>query len=78
MGPSPNVTGISPKEASAGTKITIRGENLGTSPPDLVHTMIFPLCSLGAAGHRAVILVEDFHSAVRRQSTPSMYTSTKS
>ena len=40
MGPPPNVTGISPKEASAGTKITIRGENLGTSPQDLVDVYI--------------------------------------
>ena len=40
MGPPPNVTGISPKEASAGTTVTIRGENLGTSPQDLVDVYI--------------------------------------
>ena len=36
MGPPPVVTGISPKEATAGTKITIRGENLGSTPSDLL------------------------------------------
>lgn len=36
MGPPPVVTGISPKEATAGIKITIRGENFGTSPQDLL------------------------------------------
>ena len=30
MGPPPNVNGISPREGPPGTKITIRGENLGT------------------------------------------------
>lgn len=32
----PLVTGISPKEGAAWTKVTIRGENLGTGPPDLI------------------------------------------
>ena len=36
MGPPPVVTGISPKEATAGIKITIRGENLGTTPNDVI------------------------------------------
>ena len=40
MGPPPTVTGISPKEASAGMKITIRGENLGVSPEDLLGVLI--------------------------------------
>merc|ERR1719516_357005 len=31
----PTVTGVSPREGPPGTKITIRGENLGTSPQDL-------------------------------------------
>ncbi|XP_039765827.1 exocyst complex component 2 [Pararge aegeria] len=35
MGPPPVVTGISPKEGPPGTKVTIRGEFLGTSPTDL-------------------------------------------
>ena len=30
------VTGISPKEGKPGTKLTIRGENFGSSPSDLV------------------------------------------
>ena len=34
------VTGISPKEATPGTKITIRGENLGTNPADLLGVLI--------------------------------------
>ena len=34
-GPAPVVTGISPKEATAGTRVTLRGENLGTGPNDL-------------------------------------------
>lgn len=32
----PLVTGISPKEGTAWTKVTIRGENLGTGPTDLI------------------------------------------
>ena len=36
MGPPPIVNGISPREGPPGTKITIRGENLGISPQDLV------------------------------------------
>lgn len=32
----PLVTGISPKEGAAWTKVTIRGENLGTGPADLI------------------------------------------
>lgn len=34
--PPPLVTGISPKEGAAWTKVTIRGENLGTGPADLI------------------------------------------
>ena len=34
--PAPVVTGISPNEATPGTKITIRGENFGTSASDLL------------------------------------------
>ena len=40
MGPPPTVTGISPKEATAGMKITIRGENLGVSPEDLLGVLV--------------------------------------
>ena len=32
MGPPPVVNGVSPREGPPGTKITIRGENLGISP----------------------------------------------
>lgn len=32
----PLVTGISPNEGIAWTKVTIRGENLGTGPADLL------------------------------------------
>lgn len=32
----PLVTGISPKEGTSWTKVTIRGENLGTGPSDLI------------------------------------------
>ncbi|GFY55168.1 exocyst complex component 2 [Trichonephila inaurata madagascariensis] len=32
----PKVTGLSPKEGEPGTKVTIRGENLGTSQRDLL------------------------------------------
>lgn len=32
----PLVTGISPNEGIAWTKVTIRGENLGTGPTDLL------------------------------------------
>lgn len=33
---APIVTGISPKEGPPGTRVTIRGENLGKSPQDLI------------------------------------------
>lgn len=36
MAPKPVVTGLSPKEGPPGTKITIRGEQLGNSARDLV------------------------------------------
>lgn len=36
MGPPPVVTGVSPKEGPPGTRVTIRGEFLGTSAVDLV------------------------------------------
>lgn len=32
----PKVTGLSPKEGEPGTKVIIRGENLGTSQRDLL------------------------------------------
>lgn len=32
----PLVTGISPNEGISWTKVTIRGENLGTGPTDLI------------------------------------------
>jgi len=33
--PSPQVTGISPKEGPPGTRVTIRGEHLGVDACDL-------------------------------------------
>lgn len=46
----PLVTGISPKEGAAWTKVTIRGENLGTGPADLIgkyicHRIVNQMCS---------------------------------
>lgn len=38
--PPPKVTGLSPKEGPPGTKVTVRGENLGTSPDDLLGLLI--------------------------------------
>jgi len=35
MGPPPVVTGVSPKEGPPGTRVTVRGEFLGTGPGDL-------------------------------------------
>ena len=34
--PPPQVTGISPKEGPPGTRVTIRGENLGVDSRDLM------------------------------------------
>lgn len=34
--PPPQVTGISPKEGPPGTRVTIRGENLGLDARDLI------------------------------------------
>ncbi|XP_046387065.1 exocyst complex component 2 [Ischnura elegans] len=36
MAPPPIVTGISPKEGPPGTRVTLRGEYLGSSPTDLI------------------------------------------
>ncbi|CAF92191.1 unnamed protein product, partial [Tetraodon nigroviridis] len=46
----PLVTGISPKEGVAWTKVTIRGENLGTGPADLI--------GLSICGHNCVLTAE--------------------
>jgi len=40
MGLKPLVTGISPKDGYPGTKVIIRGENLGKSEDDLVAVKI--------------------------------------
>ncbi|XP_077573472.1 exocyst complex component 2 isoform X2 [Stigmatopora nigra] len=48
--PSPLVTGISPKEGVAWTKVTIRGENLGTGPADLI--------ALSICGHNCLLTAE--------------------
>ncbi|TNN05780.1 Exocyst complex component 2 [Schistosoma japonicum] len=39
-GPAPQVNGISPNEGTPGTKLTIRGENLGNTASDLLHVFI--------------------------------------
>ncbi|KAL3858816.1 hypothetical protein ACJMK2_009069 [Sinanodonta woodiana] len=36
MGPPPVVTGVSPRDGPPGTRIIIRGENLGNDPKDLI------------------------------------------
>ncbi|XP_037553738.1 exocyst complex component 2 [Nematolebias whitei] len=46
----PLVTGISPKEGTAWTKVTIRGENLGMGPTDLV--------GLSICGHNCMLTAE--------------------
>ncbi|KAH9591399.1 Exocyst complex component 2 [Schistosoma haematobium] len=39
-GPAPQVNGISPNQGTPGTKLTIRGENLGNTASDLLHVFI--------------------------------------
>ncbi|XP_008335141.1 exocyst complex component 2 [Cynoglossus semilaevis] len=46
----PLVTGISPKEGPSWTKVTIRGENLGTGPADLI--------GLSICGHNCLLTAE--------------------
>lgn len=41
--PLPQVTGISPKEGPPGTRVTIRGENLGISAQDLLGKLLWIL-----------------------------------
>lgn len=41
MPAAPVVTGLSPKEGPPGTKVTIRGENLGKNPNDLIGEKMF-------------------------------------
>lgn len=41
MAPKPSVTGLSPKEGPPGTKITLRGEFLGTRANDLIGICLF-------------------------------------
>lgn len=36
MGLPPIVTGVSPKEGPPGTRVTIRGENFGSGPDDII------------------------------------------
>uniref|UniRef100_A0A8C4Q9B9 Exocyst complex component 2 n=1 Tax=Eptatretus burgeri TaxID=7764 RepID=A0A8C4Q9B9_EPTBU len=48
--PAPQVTGISPKEGVPWTKVTIRGENLGTSSQDLI--------GLTICGHNCLLTAE--------------------
>jgi exocyst complex component 2 len=40
MAPAPIVTGISPKEGPPGTRVTVRGENFGNGPKDLIGMLI--------------------------------------
>lgn len=40
----PKVTGLSPKEGEPGTKVIIRGENLGTSQRDLLSMHMGAFC----------------------------------
>jgi len=40
MGLPPVVTGVSPKEGPPGTRVTIRGENLGFGPEDIIGLLI--------------------------------------
>lgn len=40
MAKSPVVTGISPKEGPPGTRVIIRGENLGFNPNDIISNSI--------------------------------------
>ncbi|XP_061681753.1 exocyst complex component 2 isoform X2 [Syngnathoides biaculeatus] len=48
--PPPLVTGISPKEGASWTKVTIRGENLGTGSADLI--------GLSICGHNCLLTAE--------------------
>ena len=43
MGPPPVVTGVSPKEGPPGTRVTIRGENLGYGPDDITGVYSLPV-----------------------------------
>jgi len=47
MGLPPVVTGVSPKEGPPGTRVTIRGENLGFGPEDIIGKLqIYVNCKL--------------------------------
>ena len=78
MGPPPNVTGISPKEASAGTKITIRGENLGTSPQDLVDVYILGVDCLLTAEWKSSTKITALCPAAPKEHKGKIIVSTKS
>ena len=50
MGLPPVVTGVSPKEGPPGTRVTIRGENLGFGPEDIIGTNLCCInCKLNIA-----------------------------
>ena len=38
---APLVTGVSPKEGPPGSRVTIRGENFGKDPKDLIGELLF-------------------------------------
>ena len=78
MGPPPNVTGISPKEASAGTKVTIRGENLGTSPQDLVDVYILGVDCLLTAEWKSSTKITALCPAAPKEHKGKIIVSTKS
>ena len=73
--PAPVVTGISPNEATPGTKITIRGENFGLISSDILGINIlgkfqiwFDLCSFKEnEGVLAEILTYDNHRRTYRK-----------
>ncbi len=63
MGLPPVVTGVSPKEGPPGTRVTIRGENLGNSPEDIIGETFFPSLNTGLTepantGHELVVIVQ--------------------
>ena len=55
--PAPQVTGISPKEGPPGTRVTIRGENLGVDARDLIGMFYWILFD----SLPGVALIKNFH-----------------
>lgn len=61
MAPQPVVTGLSPKEGPPGTRVTIRGEFLGSKATDLIGEFLDVFCPRKHLSNSEVLVIITFH-----------------